>query len=505
MPTTESSPFIEGLWARHTRYSSRSSHTQLARRIYRGHGDRLPMLTALQRRWLPGESAPFGTHLTLPYVQPSVSVDTPSPAAPAVQRRTDAPLVSPRVVRADRLEGAPASGTIARTPGPIATVQRVEAVPRGPVTAPLSLPALAPRALAPRVQRQALPPAATSPTTAIGYQAGTMSPTLPQALSTMPVSSPSPVQRSAVTTPVSEATSTGDLRGDLGATIFNRHVRHTPEQTMPVSRVDTAAEQMIHRVVVSPTPPTEAGSRAVPSMSPAPAILRQAETGLHGGQMPWAETRGRPQVSIMRAAVPSSPAARRPSSVGMSASASPVTTSPTFVSAWGPALGLTLLQRHLDMPQSSGQPRVSGPSEAVSSDRSRPVSPLVLPRSSQTPAEPTLPLARSVDQPVAMSGFDQRPSWPLTVARAHTPLPLAPPLVHGQVASVQRQAEQQPGGSDMTTNMPPSADSSTSTEAAASTAEMDSNQASELTETVWRQLMRRLAVESERRGRQPWS
>jgi hypothetical protein len=55
-----------------------------------------------------------------------------------------------------------------------------------------------------------------------------------------------------------------------------------------------------------------------------------------------------------------------------------------------------------------------------------------------------------------------------------------------------------------TTNLPPSASVSTPNDTAPMTTAPTRDQVDELTEVVWRKLMRRLAVEGERRGRRPW-
>lgn len=511
MPTTESSQFAQRLWARHTRYSIHAPHMQLARRIYRAHGDRMPLLTAVQRRWLPAESGPFGTKLALPYAQPPVSVGMQPLSMPAVQRSADASLASPRDARLDRSEAS-------TTPTPIVTVQRADAAPLSSVTGlgggDMGLQGVRPDRQAAsalplphQVQRQASPQGAAAPITAIGRQMGTMAPTLPQALPTMTVPLPSPgtVQRSAVTPTPSGATPTGDL----GAAIFSRHISYTPGQAIPAHAAGTAAGQMVYRAVALPTQHMDAGSsRPAPSMISSPAIQRRADTGPSGRQMALVETGVRPPISIMRAAASPTATARRSAIAGISPPASPV--------AATPALGMTIFQRHPATSVNGGQHGTGGRQGVVSGDQSRPSLHLVLQRFRQAPAgpdqvsrmgrAPVLPVARAVGQHAAISGFDRGQSLPLASAHTQTPLPLVTPLVHEQATSVQRQTDQQLANNSMTptTNMPPAAGPSTPAEAATTAAEIDQDKASELAEIVWRKLMRRLAVEGERRGRQAW-
>src|SRR4030095_12581442 len=106
--------------ARYTRFSTHAPHAQLARRIYRMHSDRLPLLTTVQRRWLPAHTAPFQTQLGLPYVQMPLSPGLPPLSMPTVQRSSDLPPLSSGVAGPGR------TGMLAR-PHPIGAVQRVAA------------------------------------------------------------------------------------------------------------------------------------------------------------------------------------------------------------------------------------------------------------------------------------------------------------------------------------------------------------------------------------------
>ena len=137
--------------------------------------------------------------------------------------------------------------------------------------------------------------------------------------------------------------------------------------------------------------------------------------------MPLAEGGARTRVSVMRTTVLSAAAARQSGPVDISPPVASVAASPVF--------GMTILQRHLAMSQ-------SGQQGAVLSGRSMPALPLLLQRSPLAPVASdavgrtgplpagVLPLARSVDQHAALSGYDRRPSSlsPLPTAHSHCPL-----------------------------------------------------------------------------------
>jgi hypothetical protein len=505
MATPESSEFAQQLWARYTRFSTRAPHAQLARRIYRMHGDRLPLLTAVQRRWLPAHTAPFQTQLGLPYVQMPFSPGLQFLSMPTVQRRSDLPPLSPSVA-------GPGRTGMSAMSNPIRTVQRVAATPPSTPEAPEEGDRRTPRVqsgpyvvaalpLAQRVQRQASPPGGTTPLPATGRQMGVIP---PETIGPLPP--PGAVQRSAVP-PASPGT---QRPTDLGVTIFHRHVHFTPGQTMP-ARVGTAPGQMIYRALILPVQKMDTTPlHPSPPMASLPDVQRQVDASLSVQQMLLAEGGAHTRVSVMRTTVPSTAAARQSVPVDISPPVASVAASPVF--------GMTILQRHLAMSQ-------SGQQGAVFRGRSMPALQLTLQRSPLAPVAPdsvghmgllpagVLPLARAVDQPAALSDFDRRPSSlsllstaHTSLATAHTSLPLVLPFANGQATSVQRQTEQSlaSNATTATTNLPPSASVSTPNDTASTTAATNRSQADELAEVVWRKLMRRLVVEGERRGRRTW-
>ena len=270
-------------------------------------------------------------------------------------------------------------------------------------------------------------------------------------------------------------------------------------------RVGTVPGQMIYRSMSLPVQQTDTTPlHPSPPMAALPDIQRQVDASLSVRQMPLAEEGTHTRVSVMRTTVPSAAATRQSAPVDISPSVASVAASPVF--------GMTILQRHLAMSQ-------SGQQGAVFRGQSMPALQLTLQRSPLAPVAPdsvghmgllpagVLPLARAVDQPAALSDFDRRPSSLSLLATAHTSLPLVLPFANGQATSVQRQTEQ-PLGSNATTattNLPPSASVSTPNDTASTTAATNQSQTDELTEVVWRKLMRRLAVEGERRGRRTWN
>jgi hypothetical protein len=494
MSTTERSDFAQRLWTRYTRYSTQAPHAQLARRIYRMHGDRLPLLTAVQRRWLPTEAAPFQSRLTLPYVQPSVWVGIHPSAMPPVQRRSD---VSPIALRAAGADGA----ETAIVPKPIVTVQRVRATSPG-------IPAASGLPLSPQVQRQASQHGATTPVETVAGHMEASVPTPQQvrpARTVTPPLIPGAVQRSVATPMFSETQRTNHL----GATIVNRHGSSTPGQ-------------MIYRTVVLPAQQIDSGpGRQTPLTAPSPVVQRQSDTGSGARQMRLPEEGARPRIRIMRMTAPVASATRHSETVN----SLPLATRGILPdvpnipqTAASPGLGMTILQRHLGTSQSVIGQRNVGSEGTVSRGQNRPASPLMGQRlsSAATVSErasrsgplsaDVLPLARSGGPPSATSGFNRGPSLPLPSPNGHVPLPLVTPIANGQSASVQLQTERQLTSNAMasTPNIPPSASASPSTEAAATPAETNSVKADELAEMVWRKLMRRLAVEGERRGRRAW-
>jgi hypothetical protein len=498
MATPESSEFAQQLWARYTRFSTHAPHAQLARRIYRMHSDRLPLLTVVQRRWLPAPTPPFQTPLGLPYVQLPLSPGLQSLAMPTVQRRSDILPLSPGVAEPSR------PGVSAR-PNTIGAVQRVTATPPSTPGAPAEGDRETPRVqtdphvvaalpLAQRVQRQASLPEGTTPLLATGRQMGVIP---PETIGPLPP--PGAVQRSAV-----PPASPGAQRPtDLGVTIFHRHAHLTPGQPRP-DRVGTVPGQMLYRSTILPVQQMDTTPlHPSPPMASLPDMQRPVDARLSVRQMPLAEGGAHTRVSVMRATVPSAAAARQSAPVDISPPVASVAASPVF--------GMTILQRHLAMSQ-------SGQQGAVFSGRSMPAWPLILQRSSLAPMAPDsvehmgplpaggLPLARAVDQPAALSGYDQGPSSLSPLPTAPTSLPLVLPFANGQATSVQRQTEQPlaSNATTATTNLPPSTSVSTPNDTASATAATNRSQTDELVEVVWRKLMRRLAVEGERRGRRTW-
>ena len=426
-------------------------------------------------------------------------------AMPTVQRRSDIPPLSPGVAE-------PSRPGVSAMPNTIGAVQRVAATPPSTPGAPAggdretlrvqSGPhVVAALPLAQRVQRQASLPEGTTPLPATGRQMGVIP---PETIGPLP--SPGAVQRSAV-----PPASPGAQRPtDLGVTIFHRHVHLAPGPPRP-DRVETAPGQTIYRSLSLPGQQTDTTPlHPSPPMASLPDIQRQVDAGLSVQQMPLAEGGTHTHVSVMRTTVPSAAAARQSAPVDISPPVASVAASPVF--------GMTILQRHLAMSQ-------SGQQGAVLSGRSMPALQLLLQRSPLAPVAPdgigrtgplpagVLPLARSVDQYAALSGYDRRPSSlsPLPTAHtslstAHTPMPLVLPFANGQATSVQRQTEQPltSNGTTATTNLPPSTSVSTPNDTASTTAATNRSQTDELVEVVWRKLMRRLAVEGERRGRGTW-
>ena len=433
MATSESSAFAQQLWARYTRFSTRAPHAQLARRIYRMHSDRLPLLTAVQRRWLPAHTAPFQTQLGLPYVQLPLSPGLHSLSMPTVQRRADIPPLSPGIAGPGRTE-------VSAMPHPMRAVQRVAAAPPSTPVAPAGGDRGTPRVqsepfvvsalpLAHGVQRQASPPGGTTPLLATGRQMGIIP---PETIRPLPL--PGAVQRSAV----SPASPGAQRPTDLGVTIFHRHVHLTPGQTMP-DRVATAPGQMIYRSLILPVPQMDTTPLPPsPPMASSPDIQRQVDAGLSVRQLPLAEGGTHTRVSVMRTTVPSAAAASRSEPASIPPPVSQVAPSPV--------LGIAILQRHLTTSQ-SGQQR------AVFRDQSLPAWQLIVQRSPLAPVAPAsvghmgplsaggFPLARAVDQPAALSGYDRGPSSLSPLPTAHTPLPLVLPIANGQATSVQRQTE----------------------------------------------------------------
>jgi hypothetical protein len=498
MATPESSAFAQQLWARYTRFSTHAPHAQLARRIYRMHSDRLPLLTTVQRRWWPVHTAPFQTPSGLPYVQLPLSPGLQSLAMPTVQRHSDIPSLSPGVAE-------PGQAWVSAMPNTIGAVQRAAATPPSPPGAPAAGDRETPRVqpgphvvaalpLAQRVQRQASLSEGTTPSPAPGRQ---MEVIPLEAIGPLPP--PGAVQRSAV-----PPASPGAQRPtDLGVTIFHRHIHFTPGQPRP-ERVETAPGQTIYRSLSFPVQQMDATPLHPSSpMASLPDIQRQVDAGLSARQMPLAEGGAHTRVSIMRTTVPSAATARQSARAGISPPVASVAASPVF--------GMTILQRRLAMSQ-------SGQQGTVFSGRSMPALQLILQRSSQAPVAPdsighmgplppgVLPLARAVDQYAAPSGYDRRSSLLSPPPTAHTPLPLVLPFANGQATSVQRQTEQSltSNGTTATTNLPPSTSVSTPNDTASTTAATNRSQTDELVEVVWRKFMRRLAVEGERRGRHTW-
>jgi hypothetical protein len=495
MSTPEGSTFAQRLWARYTRYSTHAPHAQLARRIYRMHSDRLPLLTAVQRRWLPTEAAPFQSRLTLPYVQPSVLVDLHPPAMTPVQRHSDVAPISPRATGTDGVEAAIA-------PKPIVTVQRVRATSPG-------IPAASGLPLGPQVQRQASQHGAMTPVESVGRHMEASIPTPQQvrpARTVVPPLIPGAVQRSVATPMFSEKQRTPNL----GVTIVNRHVGGTPGQ-------------IIYRTVVLPVQQIDSGPvRQTPTTAPSPVIQRQSDTGSSARHMPVPEEGVHPRIRIMRMTAPVASAARHSETVNSLPLATrgilpDVPRVPQAAASRG--LGMTILQRHLGTSQSVIRQRNVGSEGTVSRGQSKPaVSPLMRQRLSPAAtvserasrwgplSADVLPLARSGDAPSATSGFNRDPSLPLPSPNGHVPLPLVTPIANGQPVSVQLQTERQLTSNAMvsTPTIPPSASASPSTEAAATPADTNGVKADELAEMLWRKLMRRLAVESERRGRRAW-
>jgi hypothetical protein len=493
MSTTERSDFAQRLWTRYTRYSTHAPHAQLARRIYQMHGDRLPLLTAVQRRWLPTEAAPFQSRLTLPYVQPSVLVGIHPPAMPPVQRRSD---VSPIALRAAGADGAEA----AITPKPIVTVQRVSATSPG-------IPAASGLPLGPEVQRQASQHGSTTPVETVGHMEASI-PTPQQVRpgrTVAPPLIPGAVQRSVATPMFSETQRTNNL----GATIVNRHGGGAPGQ-------------MIYRTVVLPAQQIDPGpGRQTPSTAPSPVVQRQSDTGSGARQMLWPEEGVRPRIRIMRMTAPVASAARHSETVNsLPLATRGILPGVPYIpqAAASPGLGMTILQRHLGTSQSVIGQRNVDSEGTVSRGQSRPASPLMgqrlspaatvserASRSGSLSAD-VLPLARSGDAPSAASGFNRDPSLPVPSPNGHVPLPLVTPIANGQPVSVQLQTERQLTSNAMVPppTVPLSASASPSTEAVATPADTNGVEADELAEKVWRKLMRRLAVEGERRGRRAW-
>ena len=498
MATPESSEFAQQLWARYTRFSTHAPHAQLARRIYRMHSDRLPLLTAVQRRWLPAHTPPFQTPLGVPYVQLPLSPGLQSLSMPTVQRRSDIPPLSPGVAGLGRTG-------VSAMPNPMRAVQRVAATPPTTPGAPAEGDRETPRVqsgphvvaalpLAQRVQRQASPPEGTTPLPATSRQMGVIP---PETIGPLPP--PSAVQRSAV-----PPASPGAQRPTaLGVTIFHRHVHFTPGQPRP-ERVGTAPAQTIYRSLSLPVQQMDTTPlRPSPPMASLPDIQRQVDAGLSVRQMPLAEGGTHTRVSVMHTTIPSAAAARQ---------SVPVDISPSVASvAASPVLGMTIIQRHLAMSQ-------SGQQGAVFSGRSMPALQWILQRSPLAPVASdgvgrtgllpagVLPLARSVDQHTALSSYDREPSSLSPLPTAHTPLPLVLPFANGQATSVQRQTEGPlaSNATTATTNLPPSASVSAPNDTASMTAATNRSQTDELADVVWRKLMRRLAVEGERRGRWTW-
>lgn len=486
MSTPESLPFAQRLWARYTRYATHAPHMQLARRIYRMHGDRLPLLTALQRRWLPAAPTPFQHQLLLPYMQPYLSLGLGSLSTPPVQRRSEVLPISPRVTRAGGME-------VAAVPHPMVAVQRAGATPRN---APGGTEGG--NGETQQVQRQAIPLGIATPTTATGRQMGTM-----PAAAAVPLPLRGAIQRSTIP-PTSSAVQQPTA---LGVASFNR-VSRVPGQSFP-DRAGTAPGQIVYRSMAFPGQQSDTGSG-----HPSPSVIqRHVDADSSGHQMPLAEGRAPTHLSLMRTTVPSASTSSRSALVAgsvLAAGSAPVAgLPPAFPVVASPALGRIILQRHLTTSPSSRD-------GAVSSTQSMPTLPLMLQRFrptltalesvSRTGASSAgaLPLARFLDPSVAISGSGQ--AVPAPLFNAPTPLPLVPSIARGAVTSVQRQTEQSMASNAMTTttNMPPSVSVSTPDGMAPTTAATTQNQADELAEIVWRKLMRRLTVEGERRGRRPW-
>ncbi len=279
------STFAQRLWRRHTQFSTFAPHTRLMRRIYRMHGDRLPLLHTLQRRWSPATAASSPTRAALPYVQPPVFTGGPRLAPATVPRMPSASANMPRSAK------------------PVVTVQRAASLAAGDANPGATFAQrrlVAPHA--PLVQRQAAiatvvpgrssfvalkaKPGNSTPAAPTGSSdAATNLPFLPASVAPPLVrgrSDAGAVQRVTATTPpavVQRAAALGDVR--------------STSPRMPEPRATNMSAHSISAVPTSQLSVT----------APSPVVQRQSVGGHAGRQLPF--TGVDPNITgLMRRAAP---------------------------------------------------------------------------------------------------------------------------------------------------------------------------------------------------------
>lgn len=516
--STDDSAFAQRLWRRYTRFSTVAPHTRLARRIYRMHSDHVPLLHTLQRRWSPAVGASFPTNTALPYVQLPVFLGGPQLAPATVQRSPARIGKSGQLSATKPVVAVPRTGTRPLTVGPVAGDANpgVAVVQRSLTTAHTPL-----------VQRlSVLPTAAPDHRSLVALKnvPGNLTPAAPSGLPAVATSLPSPPssgasligrssRRASIVQRVTAPSSVVQSTAVLGDAILRRHLARA---TNP-----RPLDPLPQRVTVMPThSPGAVPATQFSVTAPLPILQRQADEGHAMRQLPVAGVQSAipipmpsPTPVASAVALPVSRAAVRgivARQTGPVSAAPMITSSPTRATPAG-VHSAALPPATMVMPAFS-----KGPASPLSIARFQPAPLIQAPinRAGPTSLGPTpaniLPLMRAMASPNVTllsrplgsgePGPSQGPSLLRQTINGHMPLPLVTPTVSGRATALHRQPTQPPGMDTTTTSPSLAVNPAMPTETAPATGQANQNQLDELTDQVWRKLLRRLAVEGERRG-----
>jgi hypothetical protein len=495
-PANDNSGLAQRILRRHAPFLRRVADSRVARAGAGLNQGRLPLLTAVQRRWLPTAALAVQRRAGLPYLPPYVfpggravstatvqrMADTTSPVGSSSQGRSaPAATASPKpqlaVVIAQRaaahLSAPASSGEPVSAPGPPRLSGMSEQTVRRPITAVAQPGERTALTLAQRAELSAHAPV-TGPATRA-------------------------VQRSeqpAVTPPTVRP-------HDLGAAILKRHLAGPAVHIVP-------------RMSPRPALFAPALQRGVAPFNPrhtAPALLVQRVTAIHGAehQSNRFQPAAAPPVESQRHEGPAAQTARAAAGDAPQALASATNTT---------TLGTAILQRYIDLP--TGQVRrqptplpgwASGtedtPVVQLPSQAGR-VRPGAAEAGSQAIAHPIPPFLAGATRSLAgatgaISATDSGRAQALQrqPGNSFAAMPLVAPASMAQLTPLQAQREL---STDPTAGMS-TANGAAPTIPAAVVSESSAAAALDLddvVEHVWRKLIRRLAVEGERRGRQSW-